>query len=370
MRQNTALLKKRFKSPKSVKTGKKRLGTKMLDIAAGSDQFWNISYGYLASSVLFSALEFDLFTLLDRKGKVSREELVQILKVQDQPLRVLLVGLVNLGLLGHSTGRYFCSPLAKKMLSLDSSDNVVPVLKWHYHIVYRGMFHLTTSIRTGKNEGLVELPGNGSTLYERLAGYPELEKIFQDAMSCISGRVRKYFLDRLPWRSMKHVVDLGGGDGTNARAIAGRYTGLRTTVFDLPSVCNIARGKLAGSPLAERVNVIPGNFITDPLPPADCYLLAHICPIYSEKTIRGIFEKAHATLPAGGNLVVYTMMGDDDHSQHLPAALGSAYFLTVATGEGMIYPSVDYIDWLKASGFSQIKRIDLPYDQVCLVATK
>lgn len=214
------------------------------------------------------------------------------------------------------------------------------------------------------------MPGPGNTLYERLAAYPDLERIFQNAMSCISGRVREGFLSKLPWENVKHIVDLGGGDGTNVRSIAEKYPHVRATIFDLPSVCEIARKKLVGSPLADRVDAIPGNFISDPLPSADCYLLAHITPIYSENTIRLVFKKAFDALPPEGRLIVFTMMGEGDYSQPLSAALGSAYFLAVATGEGMLYPKIDYLSWLKSAGYSRVTKFNLSNDQWCLVAKK
>jgi len=65
------------------------------------------------------------------------------------------------------------------------------------------------------------------------------------------------------------------------------------------------------------------------------------------------------------------MMARDDDSGPLSTALGSPYFLAIATGEGMLYPWKDYESWLKEAGFGRLQRIGgLPLDHGLLVGIK
>ena len=65
------------------------------------------------------------------------------------------------------------------------------------------------------------------------------------------------------------------------------------------------------------------------------------------------------------------MMADDDESGPISTALGSPYFLAIATGEGMLYSWKDYESWLAGSGFAQVVRVDdLPLEHGLLLATK
>jgi hypothetical protein len=50
------------------------------------------------------------------------------------------------------------------------------------------------------------------------------------------------------------------------------------------------------------------------------------------------------------------MMQSDSETGPLVAAMGSPYFLTLATGEGMIYTWKEYETWLREAGFLKIKR--------------
>jgi hypothetical protein len=51
---------------------------------------------------------------------------------------------------------------------------------------------------------------------------------------------------------VSHLVDEGGGDGTNLITLAGANRSLRGRAFDLPSVCEIARRIIAVNRLSGR----------------------------------------------------------------------------------------------------------------------
>lgn len=72
---------------------------------------------------------------------------------------------------------------------------------------------------------------------------------------------------------------------------------------------------------------------------------------------------------AGGSLF-FNMMQRDDEKGPLSAAMGAVYFLTLATGEGMIYPRKDYLSWLKAAGFHDINSHQLREDHFFIIARK
>jgi 2,7-dihydroxy-5-methyl-1-naphthoate 7-O-methyltransferase len=71
------------------------------------------------------------------------------------------------------------------------------------------------------------------------------------------------------WSSIEHVVDVGGGTGALLRALLAAHPHLRGTLFDLPQV-------VAGAEPAERLDVVAGNFLDDPLPRGDAYVLSQI----------------------------------------------------------------------------------------------
>ena len=65
------------------------------------------------------------------------------------------------------------------------------------------------------------------------------------------------------------------------------------------------------------------------------------------------------------------MMADDDDAGPLSTALGSPYFLAIATGEGMLHAWKDYENAMRQAGFTRIERVTgLPLNHGLLVGFK
>ena len=227
------------------------------------------------------------------------------------------------------------------------------------------------AVREYRNVGLKEFAGDEPTLYQRLAHDPQVEAIFQDAMQELSVQANADLARFIDMRGVKHLVDVGGGDGTNIIAIARRWPHLRATVFDSPTVCEIARRNIAAAGLSDRLDAVPGECFADPFPKdADCLLFAHFFTIWSEKQDRELFEKCYRSLPSGGQVAIFNMMQHDDESGPFSAAVGSPYFLTLATGAGMLYTWHEYESWMRDAGFSDVRRHKLLRDHGLIVGRK
>ncbi|MFX8082902.1 methyltransferase, partial [Acinetobacter baumannii] len=64
----------------------------------------------------------------------------------------------------------------------------------------------------------------------------------------------------------RRVLDVGGGHGTFAAALARACPGLGIGLFDLPPVVAGAAPVLAQAGLADRIDLHPGDFLQGPLP--------------------------------------------------------------------------------------------------------
>jgi hypothetical protein len=123
--------------------------------------------------------------------------------------------------------------------------------------------------------------------------------------------------------------------------------------------------------LTNRLSAIPGNAFEDDFPRgADCFLFAHFCTIWSEAKNRRLFQKAYEALPRGGRIIVFNMMQSNDESGPLSAAVGSPYFLAIATGEGMLYTWNEYATWLRDAGFGDVGCQTLPRDHGFITGVK
>jgi len=91
----------------------------------------------------------------------------------------------------------------------------------------------------------------------------------------------------------------------------------------------------------------------------DLIMLNAICHMFSEEQNRDIFRRAHQALAANGRLVVQDFILNPDKIGPQHAALFSLNML-VATDAGAAYNESEYTQWMKAAGFTDICRINLP----------
>jgi ubiquinone/menaquinone biosynthesis C-methylase UbiE len=335
------------------------------------ERLYLVMGGHIFFQTLCAAIQFDLFTMLARHGRMNRSDIARELGCAEKPIRILLLGCVTLGLIRKRGPFYSNSAFSKQLLVRDSATSIVPVIEWQHYINYKAMYHFAEAIRAGTNIGLREFGGAGPTLYERLAHDAALEKIFQDAMERISLQANAMLASFVDFSRVRHLVDVGGGNATNIIALAKRHPHLRATVFDFPSICRIAAERIAAEGLAYRLGTWPGDCMRDPFPPeADCILFAHFFTIWSEDRNRDLLAKAYRSLPSGGSVIVFNMMQHDTEDGPLPAAMGSPYFLTLATGEGMLYTWREYMEWMKEAGFHPVRRQRLPRSHGAIIGYK
>jgi cyclopropane fatty-acyl-phospholipid synthase-like methyltransferase len=286
-------------------------------------------------------------------------------------MRSLLLGLVSLGLLKKRGIYYSNSVVASMALTRHSRQNIISIIKWQHFINYRPMYSFYDAIKQNTNVGLKEITGTESTLYERLAHTPELETIFQDAMQSISVQANDMLARFVDFSGVRHLVDVGGGNGSNIITLARHNPHLKASVFDSPSVCAIAREHIKKTQLQDRLGAAEGDCFTTPFPKeADCIMFCHFFTIWSEERNRALLKKAFDSLPKGGRVVVFNMMQRNDESGPLSSSMGSPYFLTLATGEGMLYTWKEYETWMREAGFATVKTQILPRDHGVVIGIK
>ena len=337
------------------------------------DRLVLMAAGHNVFQLLWAGVELGLYDNLSAQPGQTLDELARSLGIERQPARILLIGLTALGILELQDERYRNAKLIEERMVSGKPGNVAPILGWQAHIVYPGMMDFVASLKQNRNVGLERFSGTEPTLYQRLTHDKRLEKIFQDSMSGLSKQANQFLPKAMDFSRFKHVVDGGGGDGTNAIAIARAFDNVKVSVFDSASVCEHAGQVIGKAGMSHRVGTWAGNFFETPFPPGtDCVVYCHILTIWSMDRNRVLLKRTYDALPEGGAVVIFNMMGGDDDRGPLSTALGSPYFLAIATGEGMLHPWKDYEAALKDSGFRQTVRLDqgLPIDHGIIVGIK
>ena len=116
------------------------------------------------------------------------------------------------------------------------------------------------------------------------------------------------------WGSLRHVVDVGGGNGALLTAMLRAHPTLRGTVFDQLATAATARKALTAAGLAGRSDIVPGSFF-DPLPPgAGGYLLSAIVHDWDDEPARTILRRCAEAAVNGGAVFVVEKIGADGES--------------------------------------------------------
>ena len=124
--------------------------------------------------------------------------------------------------------------------------------------------------------------------------------------------------------------------------------------FDLPQVGPVFEEYAAANGLAGRLRFYPGDFFADPLPPADVLIMGHILHDWDLDQKRLLLKKAYDALPAGGALIVYEALIDDDRRENVFGLLMSLNML-IETSGGFDYTGADCRGWMKDAGFFEAR---------------
>ena len=152
---------------------------------------------------------------------------------------------------------------------------------------------------------------------------------------------------------LRHLLDIGGGAGAFSEAIALRHPHLQVTLFDLEAVCALARERFEAAGLGDRAKAVAGDFFNDPLPSADCALVANVLHDWSPEEARRLVSRIHQTLLPGGQIIIYEVMKPEGSS---PIEVDLfALALHMDTQRGQVYGVEDMRPWLQEAGFENIQ---------------
>lgn len=331
------------------------------------ERFELIVNGPALFNAVITALELEIFQFLSRQPGADFEEVLRFTHLPSDKLRVLMHALCATELVDKQGGRYLNSSVAEKLLVPQGEASWLHILLGWQKIYYPAFVHTTAALRDGTNTALAAYPGTEPTLYQRLARDSELQTTFHAAMSAFTLQSMAGLVENSELGSIRHLLDVGGNDGTTANRLAARYPGLRITIFDLPNVTEGERG--VSTEFADRIRRKSGDLFADAFPgEVDAVLFSHVLEIFSEEQILSLLSKAFDVLPPGGKILIYGFHVSDDERRGLFSARLSLYLNVLASGQGMAYPARDYERWLKQVGCARVSSFTgLPYEHGLIV---
>ncbi|KAI3711129.1 hypothetical protein L2E82_40990 [Cichorium intybus] len=194
---------------------------------------------------------------------------------------------------------------------------------------------------------------HGMMLWDFAGQDPNLNQSFNEAMGSDARLVSSVVLKHCGnvFKNMNSIVDVGGGTGSFAKAIAEAYPDLSCISFDLPHVVN----GLVGS---KNLNFLGGDMF-EAIPKADAVLLKWILHDWSDEECVKILMQCKEAIPSkenGGKLIIIDMVlknGEGDKELLETQLFYDMLMMTVVTGRERSEK-----DWAKLfldAGFSDYK---------------
>ena len=153
---------------------------------------------------------------------------------------------------------------------------------------------------------------------------------------------------------IRHLMDVGGGEGAFLQAAAAHLPGRRLTLFDLPAVAERAAARLGRQGLGERVECRGGSF-HDGLPSgADTISLVRILHDHDDAPVGDLLRAAHAALAPGGRLIIAEPMAGTAGAE----PVGDAYFgfYLMAMGSGRPRTADELSRMVRDAGFAGVRE--------------
>jgi len=301
---------------------------------------------YWETKILLTAVRLDIFSALDGKRKTVREVAGKV-GAHEQTLALLLNALVAMRLLDKNGETYGNSLVAATHLVRHSSQYVGHLLLLH-DAEWENWGKLAQTVKTGQRpvdrhvfETDPELGGNVLAVLHRIGQQsgPDLAKRLQ-----LSGPV--------------HMLDLGGGAGTNAIAFCRVYPELTTIVFDLPTTLRLTERTVKEAGLESRIALRSGDFNRDSLGgPYDMVLMSDILHYQDSATNAALVQKVYSHLAPGCRLVIKDRFLDETGTG--PAwTTAFAVHIVVNTQQGSCYKTTDAMQWMTDAGFGSVVELE------------
>jgi ubiquinone/menaquinone biosynthesis C-methylase UbiE len=288
--------------------------------------------GFISSRVVLTANNLEIFDHL--KKPLTSSQTAKIIKTDERATEILLDALTGIGLVRKGrNGKYRNAPVSDRYLVKGLHLYQGDIVR-HASTMWQNFSALDEVVKTGKPAR------RGSDHESFILGMHNLTVLRAERLVKAIGT-----------KGIKTMLDLGGGPGTNAMAMAKK--GIKATVFDLPQTIAIAK-KVARREGVKNLGFIAGDFHTDSIGNGyDLILISQIFHAFSSEENIALLRKSTNSLNPGGRVVIQEFPINDSRTAPPQSALFSVNML-VATQSGRCYTPLEMKKWMQKAGFKDV----------------
>ena len=239
----------------------------MPDISA-SQEMIRLFTGFIPARAIYVAAKLGVADEL-KKGSQSVSELASQLSVNSDALFRVLRTLSGVGVIHQDEDERFSLTPIGETLCTDSAQSVRDyALLYHSDIAYRSFMDMHESVRDGE-PAFDKI--YGKPLFPYMRENPDVGAVLQAGLGARTRIDTSALMEAYDFSDCRHVVDVGGGNGSFLSAIVTAYDEVRGTLFDQePGIEAAKEGQ--GGPLP-RCKLVVGDFFESVPAGADTYVV-------------------------------------------------------------------------------------------------
>jgi hypothetical protein len=239
-------------------------------------------------------------------GPQSPGHLAERTGAHPRALYRVLRALASVGIFAEgSDGRFGLTPLAEPLRS-DTPDSLRPfAIMMGSEWAWRSWGEIMHSVRT---EMSAFEQVYGSPLFEYYAKNPEAARIFSEGLTSRSRPENAAVVAAYDFSGARTMVDVAGGQGSLLAAILAANPKARGILFDLPHVIAMARQTLEKAGVAERCELVSGDFFSAVPAGGDVYILKKVIHDWDDAQAPAILRTCRAAIPAHGRLLLIELV--------------------------------------------------------------
>ncbi|WP_431047408.1 methyltransferase [Streptomyces sp. P1-3] len=286
-----------------------------------------IAFGAARAAAVRAAARLGVADVLG-EDPATAEELAAALEAEPRALRRLLRALSCHGVFAEAPDGRFRHTEMSRLLREDAPNSLRHISLWCTEPwTWQAWPLLTEAVRSG---GHVFDALYGKDFFSYLHDDAvESAQVFDRAMTASSRQSAEDVADLLDLAGVRHVADIGGGQGHVLASLLERHPRIRGTLLDLPKVVAQADPRLReGGALADRVRLVPGDARTEVPAGADLYIIKNILEWDDDSTRRTLRNVVAAARP-GARVVVIENLVDDSPSMKFTTAMDLLLLLNV-----------------------------------------
>jgi len=328
-------------------------------------QLRDLIAGHFVSRAIYVAAQLDIAHLL-ADGPKTCEALAQLTHTHADTLYRLLRALASQGVFAEDAQRRFANTELSELLRSDIPSSM------HAMTLFTGDETMLTAWQSLRHSVTTGEPAFehvfGVQHFEYLSQHPDKAKIFDDAMVSFSSMVNATVAKSYDFSAFKTVVDIAGGYGSTLCTILKSYPVLRGILFDMPHVTEGARKYISEQGVADRCDVVAGDFFGTLPPGADAYFMKHIIHDWDDERCLKILRSCHAAMPRDGKLLVCERIVPPGNTRSY-SKLGDLVMLMMTPG-GRERTEAQYRALFADGGFELIRLVATESDFTVMESVK